>query len=322
MAIRQLALLAALALAGCVTPPVEDPAGAAAPASALPPATGIEAKGCVQAGGHSTYDKAEFDSIGILPEPWVSADVTEDLGGTPTLSSSGFVWPHLGGPIVGNYHVSVVCESYSIDGEDLGPFSFGFVTIRVEPPPFDTGGADRHYLITMLSSPQQDAVDLLLGAGVHATLATRVAVEPAGPLTHTVFDDPGHGLYESYLRFEETGEVPARVTRLWLLVGDGDHGEGDGAQPGRPAEGHDGGRYRPVAIDLVDTAATHWTTPQPGTFSHTRTADHAQAELPLLGPQPDRADGHIPGVGFGGFDRTILPGPQPDVVLDAMYAHL
>lgn len=315
---RTLLLVAALAFAGCVAPPIAEPPVESDTADASAPSS-LEAMGCIQAGGHSTYDKTEFDSYGILPAPWESADVTEDLGGAPIVSSEGFVGVHDGDAIVGNYHVSVVCESHVVDGEEKGPLAFGFVTIRVEAPPFDTGGADRHYLITMLSFAQPEAAALLQGLGIAAGEANDVVVADEGLFTYTRFDDPGHGVYESRLRFEESGKVPARVTRLWLLVGQGGRG-GDGAVA-RPEAGHSEGPYRPVAIDLIDTESTHLVTRMQGTFSHWGTADHAFFDLPGIGPTPDRADGHIPGVGFAGFDRTIRAGPQPDLVLPEMYAH-
>ena len=97
------------------------------------------------------------------------ARLSEDVG-KPPLDSLGFP---VTGPITGIYHATVVCDSWSLGGvAQEGPFQYGFVTVRVEPPPFDPGGADRHYLIDVFSVGSED-LHHQLGTDLHDPLVGR-----------------------------------------------------------------------------------------------------------------------------------------------------
>lgn len=309
-----LTVVLALLAAGCVTPsggPL-GPASTAAPSDLSGPA--IEAKGCVQAGGHSSWDSTgEDENAGerMLPAPWIMADVSGDLD-HPKLVSTLVPFPSIGsGRMAGNYHASIVCESYVLDGKAAdGPLRLGFVGIKVEPPPFDVPTADgssivAEYLSVLWSVNDEALLDRYVDAGIHATKGATILADPEGPFLHTLLDDADHGVYESYIRYREVGEKPAGVVRVWLL-------------PMHPAED---GKYHPIPIDMLDTPARHLTSDGFGTFSHMRTDDHNNdtglATLPLPG-----VAGAIQGLAYEGFDRTITIGRDPKVGLDAAYQHL
>lgn len=283
--------LAALAmLAGCLaSSPAADLAPASVPDAAAPSALAV-ASDCQEGGGHSNYWRDDLQSL--LPEPWVAADVADDLG-RPVISSNGIP---VTGEQAGIYHTTVVCEAWSFDGVAVdGPLVWGFVGIRVEPPPFDDGSATAHYLLDVLSFEPADLLARVAGAGVHASEGTGSLAWRDGDVLHTILDDVDHGHYEAVLPVKEKGAKVDGVTRLWML-----HGE-DGA-------------YRPASLDLVDAGGgAHWVVATPAAaFAHTDTQDHA--------PLP-AGTGNVAALAYTGFDRTLRLGPAPDVVLAENWAH-
>lgn len=280
---------ASVLLAGCVSS-VQDPVGVLSDGAApldLEPGLEIQARDCVEGGAHSTYNMDWLE--GYLPEPWVLADVTEDVG--PQVVTS-YGYPAMG-PLAGIYHASVVCKSWTRDGEEHENLVFGYVAIRVEAPPFDDSGIDRHYLLDVFSVGDEGIHHSLHDAGFHATVTASAAFEAVGPLIHTVLDDEGHGVYETYFKPKEMGPVP-EASRLWML-----HKADDGT-------------YHPMAIDLENSGGKHIAGDGQAVFSHLRTGDHA----PLPG-----AAGNVAALGYTGFDRVIRLGPVPEIALAEGFEH-
>lgn len=299
--------LAAFALigflvAGCSEAPDTDP-GAGTPgghdhgdgSGADAPGFLFQATDCIEGGGHSVHP--EFEDY--LPDPWDPADVMDDTGKPPLTSE---FWAHPDGAIpeegntMGNWHVTMMCGTSSLDGRALTDHVFGYVGMRIEAPPFDTGApVDRHYLITVVASNDAGLRELLHHRGFHATDATgHVGMQDTG-LFHNILDTADHGVYESYFAPEAAGPMPTSY-RLWFQKDNGD------------------GTFSPIALDVANEGGSRLRAQGfYGTFTHLETEDHA----PLPG-----AGGECPAVAYTGFARVITPGPTPDIRLDEAYIHL
>ena len=303
---RPLAALAllAFALAGCADTPDagagvggdDDHGGAAADFR-------FEASDCVEGGGHSVHPELPD----YLPDPWDPADVMDDTGKPPLTTE---FWSHPTealpeeGNTMGNWHVTMMCGSDSLDGRAIDGHVFGYVGMRIEAPPFDNGTpADRHYLITVIASNDAGFRELLHHRGFHATDAFGHVGYDWGPVNpsafepyfHNILDTAAHGVYESYFRPEAAGEMPGSF-RLWFQKENGD------------------GTFSPIALDITNEGGSRLRAQGfYGTFTHLETEDHA----PLPG-----AGGESPALAYTGFNRVITPGPMPDVKLDEAYIHV
>ncbi|MBI4393591.1 MAG: hypothetical protein HY556_07325 [Euryarchaeota archaeon] len=300
-----LGIVAALLLAGCVTPPPES----ALETSSLAPLEEtiadlggfrLEATDCVEGGGHSVHPKLKD----YLPAPWEQEDILEDVGKHMIYSEAPydpeFPVPTTG-HTMGNYHANVACRSWTLNGETK-EMMFGFVSMRVKPPPFDDGKANRHYLTTVIATSDHWLHEFLHKWGFHAT-TTKGGIEWQGEVFHHILDTTDHGIYESVYMTKDVGAKRDGITRLWFQMENSD------------------GTFSPVAIDMIDSGGGKHLIAEPeGYFSHLRTEDHYQdlgfAKVPIPG-----AAGHIAGLTWTGFDRTFTLGPRPDVRLKAAYLH-
>lgn len=213
---------------------------------------------------------------------------------------------------MGNYHATMWCEGWTLDGEALEEIFFGFVGMKVEPPAFDDAAlpATHHYLVTVVATDDETVLERLHAAGIAAMAATAThEAMPDGTLRIQMRTE-GNGDYDSLFKPQADGEMHAKRVRLWWQsTGVGDHAhEGEGHVDGA----HMSGAFRPVALDLVASGGEHHVAAAQGWFSHSGTDHHA----PLPG-----AYGHTAGVLYAGFDRTFEWGPRPDVVLDLAYLH-
>jgi hypothetical protein len=296
-----LAIAASILLAGCASDGRDDDAhkhpgdpadGHDATHGALGNFT-LASTDCLEGGGHSVHPELPD----YLPEPWDPADVMEDTGKPPVYTEAPFhpqyVVPQDGNSM-GNWHVAVTCGSDAFNGRDLAEHVFGYVGMRVEPPPFDEGPpADRHYLVTVISSNDGAVREALHHAGFHATDATGWAVVRDDGVFHSILDTDGHGVYESYFMPMPGGDMPGRF-RLWFQMENGN------------------GTFSPVALDVENTGGERLRADPYGTFTHLETEDHA----PLPG-----AGGESPQVAYTGFSRTMTLGPRPSVYLEEAYVH-
>lgn len=284
----------AVLLAGCASPP-ED---LAAEVGALPaqadsqPPFLLQASGCTEGGGHSVHPEIP----GYLPEPWKPADVMGDTGDQVMYSELPYNPDYPAptkGHTMGNYHATVVCKSWSLNGQ-AKTLMFGWVGMRVQPPPFDDATAERHYLTTVIATNDEDFHHWLHQNGFHASKATGVVDWPQG-LFHNVLDTADHGVYESAFAPKDVGPSPAGITRIWFQRENQDHA------------------FSPIALDMKNAAGRHLIAEGQGYFSHLRTDDH----WPVPG-----AVGHTAGLVWKDFDRTFTLGPRPNVKLAEAYVHL
>ena len=289
--------VAATMLAGCLASSDPAPSDDSLPGPAAPPglpALDLRGEGCREGGGHSVHPKF----LNPLPEPWVPADVLEDVG--PQLVYSEIPDPTrpvpAEGNTIGNYHATFACDRWWLGGvEKPAGLVLGFVGMKVEPPPFDDPGSvpTRSYLITVIGAADEELLRLLNEAGFHAVPSTGL-IENL-PLGHrrTLLDTDGHGIYESLFVPKRMGEMTPGPMRLWW-------------------QHEAAGGFRPIALDFVNDGGVHLAAEAQGTFTHTETHDHD----PLPG-----AYGHTAALLYEGFGRTVSWGPRPDVTLEAAYIH-
>ena len=300
-------LLALTLLAGCVGTPaadVEPEAPPPAPDEALP-ALGLQGASCTEGGGHSVHPV----SLNPLPEPWMPADILADVG--PQLTYSEIPDPMHPVPeeghTMGNWHATMWCEGWTLDGGPASDILFGYVGMKVEPPAFDAGPpATHHYLVTVIATNDDTILARLQAAGFGAMKASASREDlPDGSLRIQMHTD-GNGDYDSIFRPKAVGAMEASRIRIWFQsTPDGHaHGHVEGAR----AEGE----FRPLAIDLVSTGGEHLVAEGQGYFSHSGTEHHA----PLPG-----AYGHTAAVMYDGFDRAFEWGPRPDITLSEAYVH-
>ena len=300
------ALLVALLalLAGCATPAATEdvPAPGAPSAEGLAP-LGLAGTACMEGGGHSVHPAFEY-----LPDPWEPADILDDVG--PQLVYSEMPDPSYPTPTkghtMGNYHATMWCEGWTLDGSPRDPLFLGFVGMKVEPPAFDAGPpATHHYLVTVIATDDEDVVARLQAAGIDAMRATASRDALAQGTLRIQMMTEGNGDYDSVFRPKPMGGMTATRVRLWWQEGYQGHAGGG------PHEEHGDG-YRPLALDLVATGGEHYAADGQGYFSHTGNDHHA----PLPG-----AYGHTAALMYDGFDRTVEWGPRPDIRLPTAYVH-
>lgn len=304
-------VLAAPLAAGCVGPGPGDATGAVGDAPSagadgrLAP-LGLAGASCLEGGGHSVHPV----SLNPLPEPWLPADILGDVG--PQLVYSEVPDPSYPVPTegrtMGNYHATMWCESWTLDGAAREPLFFGFVGMRVQPPSFDAGPpASHHYVVTVIATDDEDVLARLQAAGIAAMRATATRETLADGTLRIQMRTDLNGDYDSLFSPKRMGEMAATRVRLWWQEGYAGHGGGEG-----PHEAHEDG-YRPLALDLVTTrAGTHSVAEGQGYFSHTGNDHHA--------PAPG-AYGHTAALMYEDFDRALEWGPRPDVRLEEAYVH-
>lgn len=307
-------------LAGCIGTPAQPSEGPrdlapAAAGLAMAPVPRMELADCIEGGGHSNYNLGDIQPM--MPEPWQLTDVTDDIG--PVTITNTIPPTPATGPQSGIYHAAFRCQSFLLDGEEQGPLSGGFVGIRVEPPPFDTGPAAlKHYLVVTFAT-DNDAVNAALGTAGLDLGTSAVTLDTVGPFFHSVLDEADHGVYESHFQPVEAGAKEDGIVRIWLQHGAEHHAaEGD-----LEAMAHDAPGIHPRALDLVDTGGEHFTAQDAtAVFSHTRTNDHDQDfGIGVVVPVPG-VWGQTAGLGYRGFSRVLVPGPQPAVALETAWDHL
>lgn len=308
------AVVFALLAAGCTgAPDPEDTTTLAASAGEGVPAAplGLAGTSCWEGGGHSVHPIA----FNPLPEPWIPADVIGDVGEQLVYSEV----PDVSNPIpeegttMGNWHVTVICEGWTLDGEPKSDLIFGYVGMKVEAPPFDNASAPatHQYLVTVIATNDDDLLTRLQAAGYAAIKATaEKVVAPDGTLRVQMRTE-GNGEYDSLFRPKEMGPLEATRIRIWYQSTADGHGV-HGHEPSGERRDRARGEFRPIALDLVSTGGTRIAAQGQGYFSHSGTEHHA----PLPG-----AYGQTAAFGHVGFDRVFEWGPRPDVVLSEAYLH-
>lgn len=202
---------------------------------------------------------------------WVSADIREEIG-NPLHDSIG---RPVTGPLYGNWHQGYRCETATHDGEAVKDFIFGRVGQMIEPPPWDPGGADLHFITTGFAFGNGSIADSMRSvttADITHAYNTRVdwyvPKESPRSFAYAIFADVEKGVYEGIGDIAFYRDFPARTVRIWWQVpadGSPSHASDHHGSVANPAPGaaHEE-KWNPVYWDLVTTGGEQYTTPQTG----------------------------------------------------------
>lgn len=248
----------------------------------------LRTTGCNEGGPHTVTTSAT-----PLPAPWKPKEIGDYIGGDASLGNLPRAEDGLGQSVYGIYHAIVVCATWSVNGYEGEPFVWGFVGAQVEPPPFDAGGADIHYLIYQLTVATPELADFLQGRGYSATFGAGI-IETRGPLHHTVLMDQTWGTSESFMKMREDRAKPTETIRLWMLTQNWD------------------GSWSPSKLDLSDEGGSHWVAD--GYALANQSPPNATAEQSVAGQDVGA------GLLFTGFQRVITLGKPLDVRLSQGWA--
>lgn len=254
----------------------------------------LEATDCREGGGHSLYPTEQQGEKFL--DVWTRADAKPRLG-NPAFGSYG---TPLVGAATGIYHATVTCKSYTFQGQERTNLVWGYIVTQVEAPPFDTGGADVHFLASQILINDPDVADRVMqDSGMHAMPGGGVVeFGNAGPnVLRTTYDGGDmHGVFETHVPVTESKVVDREVVRIWYL-----HYAADKL-------------FHPLAIDFTTLGAKHHvaTGGTSGVMTHTNTQMH--------GPVP-AAGGNVAGLFLDGFSRTFEWGPRPSVATTQVWEH-
>lgn len=266
--------------------------------------------GCVEAGSVSMYNIADNP---MVPEPWEAEDIREEMG-NPVFGSYGVP---ITGPATGIWHMGVICDTYDYEGAKK-TLMWGWVGVKVKPPPWDDGTVKRQFILADLSFGDPDIEELLTkGPGFHVSHTIGATIEwvADSDVIHTVMQDTSHGKFETFAGLKEYRALELPDTRFWFPVST-EEGHGHEALDEEP-------KFKPVSLDFSHTVtapAEHWVVNENArAFAHTK-------------DQPVAEGVSIPGVehyGYTGaavlfqtFERTMTIGPAPDgILLDTTWTH-
>lgn len=259
-------------LAGCLAQPAPEPAASAAtgPVAARQTPFEMTAAGCVEAGFVAGYG-ARGGEMPKLAEVWQTADIREEIG-NPTRDATGIP---VVGPLFGNWHMGFRCATADTTAGPAEDFVFGYVGEMVEPPAWDTGGADLHFLLSGLSFANGTIGDAARNSTIaDVTHTAKVEVDWRMPkelprsAVRVEFLDAEKGLYESDSTMSLYRDVPERTIRLWWQVPTSgvkdDHAhshDSGGSLTSFGEEMPQEGAWHPIYWDLRLSGGAQYTTP-------------------------------------------------------------
>ena len=251
-----IALATLLPAAGCLSQnlpeavDLDDAASlAAVPWSLLFP------EGCREAGFVAPYNMNEGDTIA---DAFVRADVQDEIG-SPLIRSPGAKTTEA---VTGNWHQGFYCPTAVRDGQVVQDFLWGYVGQWIEPPAWDTGGADVHVHLTgfgMQDGALRDSALPLTMMDITQTTEASLTEFPGGTVQIYFRDEP-KGTYEVHGPIQPVRDVEPRTIRFWWYVPtDGSRSEighvhDDPLNVGQPADQHaakmEGMTFHPAWVDL------------------------------------------------------------------------
>lgn len=294
-------------VSGCLEDAPLDPSALDVEAPAAP-AFSVGMGGCVEAGSVSMYNIADNR---MVPEPWEAEDIRDDLG-NPALGSYGVP---ITGPATGIWHMSVICDSYDFDGAKTH-LIWGWVGVKVKPPPWDDGAVARQFILADLSFGDEAIQERLVadpGFHVSHTLDGKVEWLP-GDVMHSIMRDTSHGSFETFAGLKEYRALDLPTTRFWFPIAADGHGH--------DAEGQAEEGFRPVSLDFehtVSAPAEHWViNNNVRAFAHTK----EQMVGPVAVPQVEHYGYTGGAILFQTFERTMTLGPAPEeILLETTWTH-
>lgn len=235
----------------------------------------MSAKNCEEGGFVAVYPMSEGASH---YDTWYLADIREEVG-NPMRSGLG---TPLTGPADGNWHQGYRCESAVVGDHVEKDYIFGYVANMIEPPAFDPGGADLHFIMAGYGWGNGTIADTLRGTTTADLTQAYVAKvdwyvprDTPRSAAYVEYSDVQKGQYLSYSTLHKYRDFPERTIRLWWGV------PADGSQSHM---GHDHGaampegtKWHPVFWDIHTTGGEQYTTPpvdSPEVACHRGIPDH------------------------------------------------
>lgn len=206
-------------------------------------------------------------------EPWVRRNIRPEIGPDHLAAVER----------TGNWHNGIRCEEATYDGQLVKNFQFGWVGVGIEPPAWDPGGADRHFVLAGLGlpdTPMRDGMLATINADISRTIGSYVTWL-YGDVIEVEYADQDKGTYGGRgLISLYRDSIPDRTTRFWWVVP---------ANGERILHDHHGGEMRPVVEggfhpvywDMTTASGPQWSSPydRVAWTTHTGTADHGDSEV-------------------------------------------
>jgi hypothetical protein len=302
--------VAAGVMSGCLDEAPLDANALSGEAPAVSDLFRVEMGHCVEGGSVSMYNIADNP---MVPEPWEAEDIREDMG-NPVFGSYG---NPITGPATGIWHMSVICDSYDYEGTKT-TLMWGWVGVRVKPPPWDDGTVKRQFILADLSFGDDDIQATLAdGPGFHVSKTLGATIEwlYGSDVIHTVMQDTSHGKFETFAGLKEYRALDLPDTRFWFPVNTmaGHDHESDASETEM---------WKPVSLDFTHAVATdaeHWVVNENArAFAHTKDQPVGPAKVPGI----EHYGYTGAAVLFETFDRTMTLGPAPEgILLETTYTH-
>lgn len=285
-------VLVALLATGCAAPAATTPPASPSPGAEAAPLFRLTSDSCDEGGGYVTWNTVEDNQA---PPPFEIADVHDDLG-NPPINNNGNPIPD--DNVTGAYHTTIHCAKYTLDGVEKENLLIALVGGRVHSPHFDPAPVERNYALSTLGTNDPDLVEALARVGIQTERLLGASLSFDADVLLSTMDFEHHGGIINLVPVKDYREKPSETIRIWLLMPEGEDST------------------RPVAIDFQDTGGRHWVASAMGRFDH-RT------------PSPAPPAPGIPihefnswALAYRGVERTIVPGPALDVVIDGSgHAH-
>ncbi|HEX9815453.1 MAG TPA: hypothetical protein VGB18_00620 [Candidatus Thermoplasmatota archaeon] len=297
------ALLVA-ALSGCLETPTEalsTEAEIVDPLATLK-SLGMAASSCRQNGALSIYPLTPGEMAG----PYEKADIREAMGFQPGDIPSVRGMAAYQGPVWGNWHLTMACESHTFNGEERGELLMGFVAMYVKAPAWDTSGARHQWLVDGISFSDEDwgrVLGELTGSRIGVMERSILDWRVPGAVVYMEYDEGHHGWFEITSQMRTYAKKTDETYRFWIQV------PYDSA--GNPTAWENGpSQFRPLGLDLIDTA--HADGVKMGGLAYLLHY-HGNGELAHNGDEK--------GVLEMGFDRSFKVGDHPELYFPESWIH-
>lgn len=289
-------------MAGCIedgTTPLEVPTVGSAMDELK--AWGMSAGGCRQNGALSIYPLTGGEKAG----PYEMGDIREAIGFQPGDIPSARGMAAYSGPVWGNWHMTMGCDTHTYMGEERGELFMGFVGMYVKAPAWDTSGAKHQWVVDGISFSDPDwGTSLSKITGSRIGVMERSILEWIVPdqVVYMEYDEGHHGWFEIRSQMREYAPKESENYRFWIQVPYDDSGQ--------PTTFEKATKFRPLGLDLFDTA--------------TGDGQKMGGLAYLLHYHPDGElahNGDEKGLLETGFDRAFKAGDHPEIYFEDVWQH-
>lgn len=217
---------------------------------------------------------------------WFRTDITEEIGNP---IRDGRIPPgQRQGELYGNWHQGYRCYEVNYNGEVQKDFMMGWIGNMIEPPVWDEGGADLHFIVSGLGYKNGTIADAFRESNTAAiSIATLAKVDWYVPrmaprsFAYVEYSDMPKGTYLSASELYKYRDVAPRTVRLWWQVpvdGSDDVAHGHESVSGSMDDPMHSSTplWHPVYWDIVSEGSEQYVTPpvdSPEVACHTGAGD-------------------------------------------------